>query len=69
MHIFYKTIVHSNSDFSRFFKDYSELRKADLKKKMVLPLAMTRAGTPVAAMAETMAYLFWATLTLRCHLR
>merc|ERR1719427_2498095 len=32
------------------------------------PLAMTRAGTPVAAMAEHMAYLFWATLIFLCHL-
>merc|ERR1719186_794728 len=32
------------------------------------PLAMTKAGTPVAAIAEQMAYLFWAVLTFLCHL-
>merc|ERR1712088_347114 len=35
---------------------------------MTCPFAMTRAGTPVAAMAEHMAYLFWATPTFLCHL-
>ena len=45
-------------------EDKVEPRKGIYK----LPLAMTRAGTPVAAMAEHMAYLFWATLTFLCHL-
>merc|ERR1719220_3404536 len=39
-----------------------------LMPEMTWPLAMTRAGTPVAAMAEHMAYLFWAMLIFLCHL-
>lgn len=34
----------------------------------LLPFDITRAGMPVAAMAEQMAYLFWLTFILLCHL-
>ena len=34
-----------------------------------LPLAITNAGTPLAAIAEHKAYRFWATFTRLCHLR